>query len=81
MPTNPQKWLFVFCLLPAQNLLAQQDSAAASPFHKILTEVTVTGKGPTLRNGPEKKVFAVNQSLVSLGGSAADLLQNVPTLQ
>ena len=60
---------------------APADSAASSPFHKILTEVTITGKGPTLRNGPEKKVFSVNQSLVSLGGSAADLLQNVPTLQ
>ena len=57
------------------------DSAASSPFHKVLTEVTITGKGPTLRNTPEKKVFSVNQSLVSLGGSAADLLQNVPTLQ
>ena len=28
-----------------------------------------------------KKVFSVNQSLVSKGGNAADLLRNVPTLQ
>jgi ferric enterobactin receptor len=48
---------------------------------RILTEVTVTARSQTIRNGPDKKVYAVNQSLVSLGGSAADLLQNVPTLQ
>ena len=51
------------------------------PSGRILTAVTVSGRSPTIRNGPDKKVFAVNQSLVSLGGSAADLLQNVPTLQ
>jgi len=51
------------------------------PSGKILAEVTVSARSPTIRNGPDKKIFAVNQSLVSLGGSAADLLQNVPTLQ
>jgi ferric enterobactin receptor len=51
------------------------------PSSMILTEVTVSARAPTIRIGPDKKVFAVNQSLVSLGGSAADLLQNVPTLQ
>jgi ferric enterobactin receptor len=51
------------------------------PSGRILAEVTVSARSPTIRNGPDKKVFAVNQSLVSLGGSAADLLQNVPTLQ
>ena len=48
---------------------------------RILAEVTVSARSPTIRNGPDKKIFTVNQSLVSLGGSAADLLQNVPTLQ
>jgi ferric enterobactin receptor len=51
------------------------------PSGKILSEVTVSAKPTTLRIGADKKVFAVNQSLVSLGGSAADLLQNIPTLQ
>ncbi|MBN9382288.1 MAG: TonB-dependent receptor [Chitinophagaceae bacterium] len=52
-----------------------------TPSGKILTEITVSARSPTIRNGPDKKVFSVNQSLVSIGGSAADLLQNVPTLQ
>ena len=48
---------------------------------RIFKEVEVVGKGPTLRSGLDKKVFSVNQSLVSVGGSAADLLQNMPGLQ
>jgi len=51
------------------------------PSGRILAEVTVSARSAIIRNAPDKKVFAVNQSLVSLGGSAADLLQNVPTLQ
>ncbi|TDX01528.1 TonB-dependent receptor [Dinghuibacter silviterrae] len=51
------------------------------PAGKMLADITVTARSPTLRIGPDKKVFAVNQSLVSLGGTAADLLQNIPTLQ
>lgn len=49
--------------------------------NKMLNEVTVTARKPTLQNQDGKKVFSVNQSLVSQGGTAADLLQNVPTLQ
>lgn len=47
----------------------------------ILREVTVAAKKAALQNIDGKKVFAVNQSLISKGGNAADLLQNVPTLQ
>jgi len=46
-----------------------------------LNEVIVTAKKEALQNIDGKKVFSVNQSLVSKGGNAADLLQNVPTLQ
>ena len=49
--------------------------------NKLLTEVVITGKKKALRNVDGKKLFAVDQSLVSKGGNAADLLQNVPTLQ
>ncbi|GAA3961198.1 TonB-dependent receptor domain-containing protein [Mucilaginibacter dorajii] len=48
---------------------------------KMLNEVAVTARKATLQNTEGKKVFSVNQSLVSQGGTAADLLQNVPTLQ
>jgi ferric enterobactin receptor len=47
----------------------------------LLKEVAITAKKDALQNVDGKKVFSVNQSLVSKGGNAADLLQNVPTLQ
>lgn len=47
----------------------------------ILKEVAITAKKQALQIADDKKVFSVNQSLVSKGGNAADLLRNVPTLQ
>ncbi len=46
----------------------------------LIEEVVVEGRVPEMRLGIDKKVFDVSQSLVSVGGSASDLLQNVPTL-
>ncbi|MDB5020195.1 MAG: TonB-dependent receptor, partial [Pedobacter sp.] len=47
----------------------------------ILNEVKVTGQKSSMQLGIDKKVFSVDQSLVSEGGSATDLLQNVPSVQ
>ena len=49
--------------------------------NSLLKEVAITVKKEALQIVDGKKVFSVNQSLVSKGGNAADLLQNVPTLQ
>lgn len=46
-----------------------------------LDEVVVKGRVPELQLGIDKKVFDVSQSIVSVGGTAQDLLANVPTLQ
>src|SRR5690606_13837280 len=46
-----------------------------------LEEVVVQGRVSDLQLGIDKKVFDVSQSLVSVGGTAQDLLGNVPTLQ
>ncbi len=87
MTPGLKKWLsIVLLLLCAAPVFAQdkpdkQDKDTAARRAKLLTEVVISSKGPTIRTGPDKKVFAVNQSLVSVGGSAADLLANVPTLQ
>jgi outer membrane receptor protein involved in Fe transport len=53
----------------------------AQSKNSLLKEVAITAQKSTLQNKDGKKVFSVNQSLVSQGGTAADLLQNVPTLQ
>jgi len=46
-----------------------------------LSEVKITAPKSTMQMGIDKKVFSVDQSLVSEGGSATDLLQNVPSVQ
>jgi len=46
----------------------------------ILSEVTVTGQKQGMQMGIDKKIFAVDQSVISEGGSASDLLQNVPSV-
>ncbi len=48
---------------------------------QVLQEVSVTAPRPTMQLGIDKKIFSVEQSLVSEGGSAADVLQNVPSIQ
>ena len=52
----------------------------ASGGNTIAT-VSVTATRTALQLGIDKKVFSVDQSLVSEGGSAADLLQNVPSVE
>lgn len=47
---------------------------------ELIEEVVVEGRAPEMRLGIDKKIFDVSQSLVSVGGSASDLLENVPTL-
>ena len=47
----------------------------------VLNEVNITAQKSTMQLGIDKKVFSVDQSLISEGGSASDLLQNVPSVQ
>lgn len=47
----------------------------------VLKEVVVTAQKSTIKLATDKKVFSVDQSLVSQGGSATDLLTNVPSVQ
>jgi len=69
-------------LLSASAQVCSQTPRRDSTFlHTTLKEVEIVGKSPAFRSGLDKKVFSVSQSLVSLGGSAADLLNNIPTLQ
>lgn len=52
-----------------------------SPSKGVLKEVTVTAQRSQIQLGVDKKSFSVDQSLVSQGGSATDLLANVPSVQ
>lgn len=46
----------------------------------MLKEVAVVGQKNAIQLGIDKKIFSVDQSLVSEGGSATDLLSNVPSV-
>ncbi len=52
-----------------------------APANSVLKEVVVSAPRSTIQLGVDKKVFSVDQSLVSQGGSATDLLTSVPSVQ
>ncbi len=45
-----------------------------------LEEVEVVGQGTTMRFELDKKVFSVDQNIASSGGSASDVLENIPSV-
>lgn len=48
---------------------------------KVLDNVTVTSSGnPGLRLGIDRKVFNVDKNIVSAGGTAIDVMKNVPSI-
>lgn len=47
---------------------------------KVLDNVTVTTSKPLFQMGIDKKVFNVDKNIVSAGGSAVDVMRNVPSL-
>ncbi|RZK45787.1 MAG: TonB-dependent receptor, partial [Pedobacter sp.] len=69
------------------NLNAQNSTVAFGSIKmkeakgNVITEVEVTAQKSTMQMGIDKKIFSVDQSLVSEGGSASDLLANVPSVQ
>lgn len=61
--------------------LVQLGTVKLRPAKGVLKEVVVTAQKSTIKLSTDKKVFSVDQSLVSQGGSATDLLTNVPSVQ
>lgn len=63
---------------------AKPDMNAGTVYMKtaaqMLDAVTITGQKRTIEYSLDKKVVNVEQSLVSEGGSAVDVLQNVPSV-
>src|SRR5687768_1231354 len=47
---------------------------------KELESVTVTASNPGLRLGIDRKVFNVDKNIVSAGGTAVDVMKNVPSV-
>lgn len=47
---------------------------------KVLDNVTVTSSRPGLQLGIDRKVFNVDKNIVSSGGTAVDIMRNIPSL-
>lgn len=47
---------------------------------RVLSEVEVIGQGTQMRFEIDKKVFSVDQNIAAAGGSATDVLQNIPSV-
>ncbi len=48
---------------------------------KMLSNVTITAADPALKMDIDKKVFNVEKNIVSAGGTAVDVMRNVPSVQ
>jgi Outer membrane receptor proteins, mostly Fe transport len=46
----------------------------------VLADVTVTGSKPLIQMGIDRKIFNVEKSITSTGGSAVDVMRNVPSI-
>lgn len=47
---------------------------------KVLSSVTVTAYKPLVQLGVDRKIFNVDKNIVSAGGSAVDVMKNVPSV-
>ncbi|HEX2607870.1 MAG TPA: outer membrane beta-barrel protein, partial [Flavisolibacter sp.] len=47
---------------------------------QLLGNVTVTATKPLLQMGIDRKIFSVDKNLVSAGGTAVDIMKNVPSV-
>lgn len=48
---------------------------------KVMDEVVIRSDVPAMQLGIDRKIFNVAESTISIGGSATDLLSNVPSLE
>lgn len=48
--------------------------------NQIMSNVTVTASKPLLQLGIDRKIFNVEKNIVSTGGTAVDVMKNVPSL-
>ena len=48
--------------------------------NQVLGNITVTSSRPSLQMGIDRKIFNVDKNLVSAGGTAVDIMKNVPSL-
>jgi outer membrane receptor protein involved in Fe transport len=78
--------------MPNRNAMGNDPSAMLSLLDKdlgnikieidnqVMSNVTVTATKPLLQMGIDRKIFNVDKNLVSAGGTAVDVMKNVPSI-
>ncbi|MCM5528715.1 outer membrane beta-barrel protein [Parasegetibacter sp. NRK P23] len=51
-----------------------------APEATVLDNVTVTASRPTMQMGIDRKVFNVEKNLMATGGTAVDIMRNIPSI-
>ncbi|MBQ8153780.1 MAG: TonB-dependent receptor [Prevotella sp.] len=67
--------------LSSQNRQQHYKALYMSEDAKVLGEVQVTGQRSQMKLEVDRKVFTVDQILAAAGGSASDLLENIPSVE
>ena len=67
-------------ILNAANPRVQLGTIALLPDAQTLSEVQVTAEKSQLQLALDKKIFNVGESLARVGGSASDILDNIPSV-
>ncbi len=67
-------------VLNAANPEIELGTIALSPDAKTLSEVEVTAQKSQMQLALDKKIFNVGESLARVGGSASDILDNIPSV-
>ena len=67
--------------LSAQAKSAHFKQIAIEEDNQMLGEVEVTGIRAQMKFEIDKKVFNVDQAIAATGGSASDILQNIPSVE
>jgi ferric enterobactin receptor len=87
---KPGRYFLKFTFLSYQekrvnNIVVDRDAVnvgtvALSAGTKVLDEVVVRGEKSTMELALDKKIFNVGQDLANAGGSASDILTNIPSV-
>lgn len=67
-------------IFPPNNIDKDLGNIKIQPTAQTLQEVEITGQRSTMTLALDKKVFNVEKSLASVGGTATDVLRQVPTV-
>ena len=67
--------------LSAQRRQVHYNALYMSEDSKMLQEVQITGQRSQMKLEVDRKVFTVDQVLAAAGGSASDLLENIPSIE